>query len=546
MHEVEVLLGLLVVVAALVAVSRHLSVPYPVLLVLGGLVLALVPGLPTIQLNPDLIFLLFLPPLLYWETLSVPFRDLRANTRPILWLAIGLVLATTGAVAWVAHRVIPGLTWPAAFVLGAILAPTDEVAATEVATRLPIPRRVLTILEGESLINDAISLVAYRMAVAAAVTGAFSLRSASLQFLAVGLGGVSIGLAVGWGIAWLRRRLLADPPVENTISFLTPFAAYLLAEALGASVVLAVVTIGLYWQRQGPRIVSSRARLQAQAVWQMLSFLLNGLLFILTGLQLRLILSAGLPQSVPVVLGYIASILVTLILVRALWVFLVAYVPRALSPRLRRQDPYPPWQSVLLIVWTGIRGGISLLTALAIPLTLAGGQPFPQRSLILYIAFVIILATLLLQGLSLPWLIRLLKIPEEDGWEQEETRARLAAIHAALSHLDTLAPRTNKQKDDGGKTEPGAESIPPETIADLRHHYLMRKQHLASRARGEESDGDQAQAEAYRKLRRDLIQAERETVIRLRDEDTINDEVLRRIQRDLDLEEIRLGPPLEP
>jgi CPA1 family monovalent cation:H+ antiporter len=319
--EVEIVLGLLVAVAALVALARKIKVPYPVMLVLGGLGLALVPGLPDIRLQPELVFLLFLPPLLYWESLTAPLRDFRANARLIFLLAIGLVLATTCVVALVAHAVIPGLPWPAAFVLGAVLAPTDEVAVAEVASQLALPRRVLSVIEGESLINDAVSLVAYRIAIAAAVTGLFSPRSAGVQFLLVGLGGVGIGLAVGWGVAWLRRHLARDPPVENTVSLLTPFAAYLPAEAAGVSSVLAVVTIGLYLGRRGTRLISSGTRLQSGAVWTMLTFLLNGLLFILTGLQLRQIRQERSLHWNLALLGDIGLILLAIILIRVVWVF---------------------------------------------------------------------------------------------------------------------------------------------------------------------------------------------------------------------------------
>lgn len=541
MLEVKIILGLLVAVAAIVAVSRRTPIPYPVLLVLGGLILALVPGLPSIHLQPNLVFLLFLPPLLYWESLTAPLRDFRANARPIFSLAFGLVLATTAAVALVAHKLIPGLSWPAAFVLGAVIAPTDEVAVAEVATHLPIPDRVLAILEGESLINDAISLVAYRIAVAAVVTGAFSLAHASVQFLEVGLGGTAIGLMVGWGIVQLRRHLRDDPPVENTISLLTPFAAYLAADTLGTSGVLAVVAIGLYVSRYAPRIISSRTRLQALALWPMLAFLLNGLLFILTGLQLRLILSTRSLHFNAALVGYIAAILAVILIMRVVWIYASIYLRHTVLRLLRRRAPLPPWQQTFLLAWGGIRGGISLVTALAVPLTLAGGTPFPDRDLIICISFCIILATLLLQGIALPWVIPLLKLTEDGNEEREEKKARLAAIQAALTHLDTVTARGKPDKGDSPATDGAALSIQPELIEDLRSHYLSRKRHLTSRALGNDT-GPADGAAAYKELRRELLLAERNTVIRLRDEEVINDDVLLRIQRDLDLEDARLAP----
>jgi CPA1 family monovalent cation:H+ antiporter len=542
-HEIEIILGLLVAVAVLVTVSRRTAVPYPVLLVVGGLALALVPGLPALRLDPEIVFLLFLPPLLYWESLTAPLSEFRKNARPIFLLAVGLVLVTTVLVAVVAHALIHGLTWPAAYVLGAVLAPTDEVAVSEVANRLSIPRRVLSILEGESLVNDAISLVAYRMAVAAAVTGAFSLDSAALQFVLVGVGGVVIGLGVGWGIAWLRR-FLDDPAVENTVSLLSPFAAYLPAETLHVSGVLAVVAIGLYLGRQGPRFVSSRTRLQARAMWGMISFVLNGLLFILTGLQLRFILHEGLVQPAGVIVGYIFVILLTLIAVRFAWVFAGVYVPRLFRKRARRKEPITPWQNLLLVGWTGVRGGLSLVTALAVPFTLSGARPFPGRPLIIWIAFFVILVTLLLQGLTLPWLIRRLHITDnDDSLERKETRARIIAARAALRRLDAAAKK--------GKASPASkpghtvEGLTATMIEDLREHYQERIHRDAARVDGREGGVHEAATEVYQHLRRELVQAEREAVLKMFDRGEIDEEVLRHIQNDLDIEELRLSPQEE-
>ncbi|HEV2474409.1 MAG TPA: cation:proton antiporter, partial [Chthonomonadales bacterium] len=282
MREVELVLGLLLVVAALVSLSRKTVIPYPVLLVAGGLLLALIPGLPGLRIRPDLVFLVFLPPLLYWESLTAPVRELRANIRPIAMLAIGLVLVNTLLLAALAHALMAGISWPAAFVLGAVLAPTDEVAVTETAAKFQLPRHTLSVLDGESLVNDAVSLVAFRMAVAAAATGLFSLPSAGAQFLLVTGGGAAVGLAVGWLVGMIRSNIPVDPPVENTIALLTPFAAYLPADALGLSGVIAVVAAGLYLGRVGPRVVSARTRVEARAMWGMITFLINGILFVLT------------------------------------------------------------------------------------------------------------------------------------------------------------------------------------------------------------------------------------------------------------------------
>ncbi|HZT40643.1 MAG TPA: Na+/H+ antiporter [Chthonomonadaceae bacterium] len=548
-REVEILMGLLVAVAALVTLSRRTWIPYPVWLVLGGLALAFIPGVPAIAMRPEIVFLVFLPPLLFRESINAPLSDFKTNARSIFSLAVGLVLATTVVVAWVAHRLIPGMTWPAAFVLGAVLAPTDEVAVTEVAERLSVPRRAMAVLEGESLINDAISLVAYRMAITAAVTNAFSLGRGALQFLAVSLGGVAIGLGVGWLVALLRRRL-HDPPVENTISLLTPFAAYVPADAIGVSGVLSVVTIGLYLGRLSPRLISSRVRLQVQVMWEMIAFLLNGLLFILTGLQIRLILHAKQMGPLGPVLGYTAVLILTLIAIRFVWLFVTAYLTRALIPGLRRRDPYPPWQQLFLVSWTGIRGGLSLVAALAIPFTIAGGVPFPNRSLIIGISFFVILATLLLQGLTLPWLIRLLRLDQDGSHEREEdeeTRARLVAARAALNRLEALRARHGGRR---SKRAPGValDDLPPDQMKaamldDLRDRYVERLHRYTARVKGDDDDFHEDRDESYRKLRRDLLHAERDAVLKLRDEGRISDDTLRRIQRDLDLDELRLTEP---
>jgi Na+/H+ antiporter len=542
LHEVEVILGLLVAVAVLVTIARKLSVPYPVPLVIGGLALALIPGLPTVELKPELTFLLFLPPLLYRESLTSPLRDFRSNARPILSLAIGLVIATTCAVAWVAHTLMPGMSWPAAFVLGAVVAPTDEVAVAEVANKLSIPHRVIAILEGESLVNDAISLVIYRMAIAALITGTFSIWTASLRFFLAAAGGVAIGLAVGWGSVQVRK-LLDDPPVENTISLVTPFAAWIPAEALGVSGVLAVVTVGLYMGQVGPRLISSKTRLQAQGMWGMIAFLLNGLLFILSGMQLKLILRTVNSRTVLHVLEHAGWIVLALLVVRALWVVFNIYGRRLIIKRSRMKAA-PPWQETFLISWTGVRGGISLVTALAVPLTLANGARVPYRDEMISITFCVLLVTLLLQGLTLPWVIGRLKFKPDGRLDNEETRARLAATKAALSHLERVAEGDGVEVK-RQKSPATARDAHPEVIEDLREHYREKAHRLSARVDGGKDGEHEARAGDYTRLKQEMIKAERETIIRMRDEGEINDEVLQRIQQDLDLEELRLAQPEE-
>src|SRR6266436_5070568 len=341
MGVAEIFVGLLLAVALLALVARKLTIPYPILFVIGGLLLGLIPKLPKVRLDPDLFFLFVLPPLLFPAALFTSWRDFRANRRPIALLAIGLVLFTTVAVAWLAHYFM-GLPLAAGFVLGAIISPPDAIAATAIAQRLKIPHRIVTILEGESLVNDATALVAYRFAVVAVVTGSFSAAHATGQFFIVGIGGVLIGLAVGWLAEQFHKRV-DDAPVEITVSLLTPFAAYLLAEQLGISGVLAVVTTGLYHGWRIPEMTSSRTRLQAGPVWRMVEFLLNGFIFLLIGLQLPAVVHHLSGRAPSQLVWYAVLISIAVILIRILWVFPATYLPRLLFSSIRRCDPYPAW-----------------------------------------------------------------------------------------------------------------------------------------------------------------------------------------------------------
>src|SRR6266567_4513636 len=399
MGVAEIFVGLLLAVAVLALVARRLTIPYPILFVVGGLVLGLVPKLPKVRLDPELVFLFVLPPLLFPAALFTSWRDFRANLRPISLLAIGLVLFTTVAVACLAHYFMD-LPLAAGFVLGAIISPPDAIAATAIAERLKVPRRIVTILEGESLVNDATALVAYRFAVVAVVSGSFSLAHASGQFFIVGTGGILLGIAVGWVAEQFHKRVY-DAPIEITVSLLTPFAAYLLAERLEVSGVLAVVTAGLYLGWRIPEITNFQTRLQARPVWDMVEFLLNGFVFILIGLQLPEVLRAlsGNAISIPRLVWDAMLISLAVILIRILWVFPATYLPRLFFKKLCRHDPYPKWQHVTIVAWTGTRGVVSLAAALALPDTIRDGSPFSGRDLILLLTFIVILATLVLQGL---------------------------------------------------------------------------------------------------------------------------------------------------
>src|SRR6266700_480312 len=458
---ISLLFGLLVAIVILATLATRLRIPYAILLVLGGLLLGFVPGLPTITINPELFLVLFLPPLIYSSAWLTSWREFRANLRPILQLSLGLVLVTTVAIAVVAHT-IAGLSWPVAFVLGAVVSPTDAVAASATAQQLGLPRRIVTVIEGESMVNDATGLVIYRFAVAALVMGSFSLWQASLQFVIVSLGGLLIGLVIGWPVAWLHRHL-DDAPIEITINLLTPYAAYLLANALQVSGVLAVLSAGLYLSRQSSHFFSSNTRLQANAVWNVLVFLLNGLVFLLIGLQLRSILAALAGPSLLTLIWQALLISLAVIAVRLAWVFPAASVPRLVSPRLRARDPYPGWRQVAIVAWVGMRGGLSLAAALALPLTLTSGVPFPRRDLVIFFTFPVILVTLVGQGLSLSPVIRLLGLEQDSSLEREHALAHLVAARAALSRLDELTTEA---------------WVPEDALLHLRSHYEKKLEAL--------------------------------------------------------------------
>lgn len=538
MPQLEVIIGLFVAVAALATLAARLRVPYPILLVTGGSLLGFMPGLPRVELDPELVFLLFLPPLLYVSAIFTSWRDFRANVRAITLLAVGLVLMTTFVVAAVVHFVI-GMPWAAAFVLGAIVSPTDAIAATAVAQRLGVPRRIVTVLEGESLVNDATGIVAYRIAVAAVITGAFSAWEAGLQFMVGAAGGIAMGLAIGWLVVWVRRHLADDPSVQNTVSLLTPFVAYLVAEALPPYVwhglhlpgelhlsgVLAVVTTGLYLGRKGPYIISSNARLQGYATWELITFLLNGLIFVLIGLQLRNVVEGLDEFTTGELIGYAVLASLTVVLVRMLWVFPATYVPRWVSRKIRERDPSPPWRNVSVIAWTGMRGVISLAAALALPLTVAGGAPFVWRDLIIFLTFCVIFATLVVQGLSLPALIRALGLEDDRIGEKEETKGRILVVEAALERLEELAEEDWVRED---------------TAERVRGLYDYRRNRFASRFDGDR-DGVEERSAAYQRLMLELLRAQRRTLVGLRDEGKIADEAMHRIEHDLDLEASRLG-----
>jgi monovalent cation/hydrogen antiporter len=521
----EVMLGLMVAVVALTIVARAIHVPYPILLVLGGLALGAVPGIPDVELDPDLVLVLFLPPLLYAAAFFSSLRDLKANLRTISALSIGLVAVTMCVVAVVAHAVIDGLPWSMAFALGAIVAPTDPLAATTIARRLGVPRRIVTVIEGESLINDATALVAYRVAVAAAVGGSFHALEAGSELIWTAVGGVLVGLAVGLVVSEIRARL-DDPPLEVTISLITAYAAYLPAEAIHVSGVLAAVTTGIVLGWRAPDIASATVRMQGVAVWNTLSFVLNAVLFILIGLQLPVVLDALQERSTSDLVGYAAAVCGAVVGTRMLWGFTVPYVMRALDFRNKRVAMRAPWQWRAIVGWSGMRGAVSLAAALALPLQTDAGAALPGRDLVIFLTFTVILFTLVVQGLTLPYLIRLLGVHDDGSDEAEEDlRARLAAADAALARIDELAAEDWTRDD---------------TMDRLRRMYGYRQSRFAARRDGGDVDGFESRSEAYQRILRELIVAQRGALVQLRKEGAISDQVMRRVERELDLEDTRL------
>jgi monovalent cation/hydrogen antiporter len=519
-HDVElVLISLLVAVAGLAAAARAVNIPYPIVLVVGGLVLGFLPGLPDVQLEPDLVLVIFLPPLLYSAAFFANLHDLRRDMRSISMLAIGLVLATMCTVAVVAHALVDGLPWGAAFALGAIVAPTDPVAATTIARRLNVPRRLVSVIEGESLVNDGTALVAYRFARAAALGGSFSLLDATGEFLYSAAAGIAIGLAVGWVISEVRRRL-DDIPVEITISLLSGYAGYLPAEAIDASGVLAAVTVGIVLGWRAPQISTASMRLQGYAVWETLIFLLNALLFVLIGLQLPLILDGLEGESAATLIAWGAAVSLAVIVTRIAWMNTVPYLIRALdrrpSQRARRQD----WRFRMIGAWSGMRGSVSLAAALALP------TDFPGRDLVLFLTFAVIFATLVLQGLTLPALIRRMDVRDDGADEREDLAGRRAAVEAALVTIEELAATEWTRED---------------TAERMRRMYEYRRSRLAARA-GETDDGDgyEHRALKYQKMVRQVLDAQRAEIVRLRNAGEISNEVMHRLERELDLEDERL------
>ena len=515
MDLLSAVLLILVAIAILFELARRIGVPYPTLFVIGGLGLAFVPGLPKIELEPDLVLLVFLPPLLFSAAVDTPIRELRTNIAPLLRLSIGLVVFTMTIVAVVANAAIPGLGWAAAFALGAIVAPTDALAATTVFRRLGAPRIVTTLVEGEALLNDASALVAYRFAVAAG--SAFVLTNAIGGFVIAAVGGVAIGYGVGRIAAEVLRRL-DDPPVEVVISLVVPFAAYLPADRLGLSGVLAAVTTGLVIGSRLGTILSPNSRVLWLTSWKMVGFILNGFVFMLIGLELPEILRGLAGRSVPQILALAVLVGAVVVVTRILWVFASSQLPNSPRRVIARRDPDLARRLTFVVSWAGLRGAVSLAAALALP------AHFPERNLILLLTFAVILVTLVGQGLSLPWVVRWARWDAVDLDGDEATLARAAAYQAGLDEI----ARAREQW-------AGHQPLLDRLESGLRD----RTEHLATEDPDETEERRQERIE-HEEIQRGVIGAQRAAVIELRDRREINDLTLRTIERELDLEELRM------
>jgi monovalent cation/hydrogen antiporter len=520
------IISLLFAVSMLAMLSEKLHISYPIFLVIAGLLISVIPGVPHISLEPDLVFIIFLPPLLYaaaWNTLWHEFWFLR---RPIGLLAFGLVIFTAGAVALVSHLMIPGFSPALGFVLGGIISPPDAIAATSVLQNLKIPKRVVNLLEGESLVNDASSLIVFRFALAALFTGQFVLWKAGIDFLVVAGMGIAVGLAIAYIVYAIHRWLPTTASIDTALTLVTPYLMYIAAEHFHFSGVLAVVSGGLFLSYRSHEMFSYSSRLQAQSVWSMLVFLLNGVVFIMIGLQLPDIvrgLGAYSLQS-SIVYGIVIS-LVTII-VRLAWVFPGAFLPRILSKGIRRRETNPGWKSVFIVGWSGMRGVVSLASALAIPYSLVGGAGFPHRNLILFITFVVILFTLVLQGLTLPLLIRWLHVEAHENEAGQEQAIRLRLATAVLDFLET---------------EYAEESASIDAFSRIKGRY-ERMVEISNKKLLEEESGDNETSflPKYRRMLLELVDTRRKALGRMRHDNQYSEELLRNKEFELDLEEARL------
>ncbi len=525
-HDLLLVIGLLFAVSLLTLLSPKLRIAYPILLVLGGLVIAFIPGMPHVRLEPELIFLIFLPPLLYEAAWFTSWREFWRWKRSITMLAFGLVFFTSLIVGHFTAWLVPGFTLALGFLLGGIISPPDAVAATSVLKGMRLPKRVTTILEGESLVNDASSLIVFRFALAAVITGQFSLSTAVEQFFLLAVGGILIGLAIAHAVYFIHRLLPTTPAIDTALTLMTPYLMYILAEEFHTSGVLSVVSGGLFLSYRSHAFLNHSARIQAYNVWSTLIFMLNGLVFILIGLELPDIVKGLERAELHRAIGHGLIISLLVIAVRFVWMYPAAHLPRLLSRRIRSNESDPGWRMPTVVSWAGMRGVVSLAAALSIPHALPNGAPFPHRSTILVITFVVILVTLVGQGLTLPWLVRKLKVQEVDAHvaeEEQELGLRVRMVRAVIRHLQERTsddPRTARVR---------------EHFLQLEQNYLRSLESLRSAEKALVRD------DSNRALMRSILAIQRGELAAARDERVYDDELLRKMQGNLDLEEARLN-----
>ncbi len=529
MSAALLLVVLLCATVAAAILAKRVNVPYPIAFVLGGLLLAFVPNMPEPRIDPQLIFLLVLPPLLHAGGWATDLFEFRRNVRPITLLAIGLVVFSTVVTAVIAHALIH-LDWAMAFVLGAVVSPPDAVAAEAVFERMSVPRRIVAVLTGEGLLNDATALVLYRFALVAAVTGTFSVVKALLSFPIVVIGGIVIGLLAGVFIEFVLRILMSqqleDATISNVIVLIAPYASYLPADAIGVSGVLATVTTGIYLNRRAAQISSSEGRVVGSAVWNMMIFLLNALVFLLIGLELpRITSSLGNSFTRFALDGLLISIAV--ILIRIIWVYPAVWLPRALFKRIRINDPLPPWRWVAVISWAGMRGIVSLAAALAIPFTDSSGNPLSGRAEIIFITLCVIVVTLIFQGLTLSPIIAWLGVSETANLQKRESKLRIRALEAGVRQLHDLEPTFHSSSE-------------WEAAGRLLNEYETRIEHLRGHLREDIAEEEKLANETDHRLQQALLEAERNEIARLRMSGDIPDDIFRSIAYDLDLAQLRL------
>ncbi|MEP6684330.1 MAG: Na+/H+ antiporter [Parafilimonas sp.] len=526
MENVSVIIILLFAITFLGVISNKYKFPFPIILVLSGVVISLIPSLPVITLSPDVVFLIFLPPLLYAAAWNTSWHDFKAAIRPIGLASIGLVFLTTALVAITAHYIIPGMTWPLSFLLGAIVSPSDAVAATSVTKGLGLSPRINAILEGESLVNDASGLIAYRYALTAIAAGNFIFWQAGLNFLWVGAAGIGIGLAIGYIIYIIHKKFICDPLIEVTLTFLTPFASYLLAEHFGVSGVLAVVSTGLFVSLRSADIFSNQSRIMAYAVWDVVVYILNSLIFILIGLQLRSVMQGIHDYSATSLIIYGLAISFVVIIVRFVWTVPSTLLPRWLSKRIREKEIFDP-RNMVVFGWAGMRGVVSMAAALALPMTMKDGTEFPHRNLIIYLTFCVILSTLVLLGSTLSWIIRKIKL-KPYSIVAEEYDVRTKVVTAAINYIEENLSLSSDELLHNIKSK-----------YEVKYNRLQKTDLPANYfGKGEKLPGNIFND--FSKMQIDLLSIERKMLSQMHRKGNASEEIVRKIEKELDLEETRL------